>query len=92
MQRRRSERQATSELKEGTTYESLIDLSATAQNSIDEIPEPVNMSIYSQLTKQNLNEICFDLETTSLNKSCNIIQLSACIGNDILISTLYHIK
>ena len=82
MQRRRSERQATSEFKEGTTYESLINLSANAHNSIDEIPEPVNVPIYTQLTRKNLNVICFDLETNSLNKSCNIIQLSACIGND----------
>ena len=82
MQRRRSERQATSELKEDTTYESSIDLSSNAHNSVDEIPEPVNVPIYTQLTKKNLNVVCFDLETTSLYKSCNIIQLSACIGND----------
>ena len=82
MQRRRSKRQATNKLKESTTYESSIDLSANAHNSVDEIPEPVNIPIYTQLTKNNLNVICFDLDTTSLNKSCNIIQLSACIGND----------
>ena len=62
MQRRRSERQATSELKEGTTYESSIDLSANAHNSIDEILEPVNVPIYTQLTQKHLNVVCFDLE------------------------------
>jgi DNA polymerase III epsilon subunit-like protein len=75
--------QMTSEVREGTTYGRNVDFIEVANEDIEQIPVPVNLPSYEPLVMQDATWIVFDLETTSLKKTCDIIQLSACVQDDV---------
>ena len=76
-------KQMTSEVREGITYGTNVDFIEVANKDIEQIPAPVNLPSYEPLVMQDATWIVFDLETTSLTKTCDIIQLSACILDDV---------
>jgi DNA polymerase III epsilon subunit-like protein len=75
--------QMTSEVREGTTYGRNVDFIEVANEDIEQIPVPVNLPSYEPLVMQDATWIVFDLETTSLKKTCDIVPLSACIQDDV---------
>lgn len=76
--------ESTAEIKEGTTYQSGVDLnpSATSSASTEEIPDTVVRPTPTVVDKGNHTFIYFDLETTGLGTSCDIIQLACVAGED----------
>lgn len=71
-----SEQLRSSELREGTTYQTCVDLSDDRQD-VSEIPGPVPKPKYKCLDNKNVTIVCFDLETTGLNSDCEILQIAA---------------
>ncbi len=63
-----------SEVREGTTYESAIGAS-DVQPSVEAVPPPTCPAVSS-----NAEFIFFDLETTGLSHTCDILQVSAVCG------------
>ncbi|XP_061173390.1 uncharacterized protein LOC133182560 [Saccostrea echinata] len=73
---------STSEIKEGTTYESAIDLAGTLQpDHLQEIPDRTLPPASSSLSNDENTFLFFDLETTGLGTSVEIVQL-ACVSGD----------
>ena len=67
--------QVTSEVREGKTYDSGIDLSP-ANADILTIPKPVEAPVYKLAKNRDMHVVFFDLETTSLKKTvtfCNCL-------------------
>lgn len=75
---------STAEIKEGTTYQPGVDLnpSATSSASTEEIPDTVVRPTPTVVDKGNHTFIYFDLETTGLGTSCDIIPLACVAGED----------
>ena len=71
-------------MPEGTTYKSRVDLDTNAHEmDTDEIPDPIKEHIPLQIEGSSYDSgkvIYFDLETTSLGKDCDIVQVAACCG------------
>ena len=79
--RNKSAAQKANELREGTSYESNIDSAPVSAMDIQVIPQPVDAPVYKKIEdKENINLVYFDLETTSLARDCDIIQLAAVHG------------
>jgi len=74
----RSISEVTSELREGTTYCPGVDLNNVSNADIENIPQYVDMPLYKPLNRPDMKMVFFDLETTSLKKDCDLIQVSAC--------------
>ncbi|XP_052691838.1 uncharacterized protein LOC128169818, partial [Crassostrea angulata] len=79
-----TKQESTAEIKEGTTHQSGVDLnpSATSSASTEEIPDTVVRQTPTVVDKGNHTFIYFDLETTGLGTSCDIIQLACVAGED----------
>ena len=75
----KTKQQQTFELREGTTYQTKVDFQVTtAEPDTEEIPPPVELPQYEPLQNYHgANQIYFDLETSSLGKNCEIIQVAA---------------
>jgi len=73
----------TKEMREGKTYESCVDLDAASSVDIESIPKPVETPLYKLAEKRVMTTVFFDVETTSLKKDCDLIQLSACSNDDL---------
>ncbi|XP_061170845.1 uncharacterized protein LOC133180315 [Saccostrea echinata] len=75
----------TVETREGITYESGV-LSQTANIPVHQLetipPPPPPQHIQVPLPPDDYNREYFDLETTGLGLSCEIIQLAAACGNE----------
>ena len=75
--------QRTNELREGTTYQSHVDLNHNASQAdlTTRIPpavkHPVTLSLSDKIMKDS-KFVFFDLETTSFEKDCGILQIGAC--------------
>ena len=72
--------QSSQEVREGRTYESNVGLSSASADNY-EIPAPVPVPSYHEIEESLFRKstvVMFDLETTSLKKDCDIIQLAAC--------------
>ena len=77
---KRSLDMSAKETREGTSYESSIDLVSDIQ-SIQEIPPPVNLGLkHITVNNNKFIKVVFDLETTSLAKDTEITQIAA-VGN-----------
>lgn len=76
-------KKSQNELREGVTYQTSVDFSERSDTS--EIPSPVITPTYEKLTDlSNCSFVFFcDIETTGLNKTCDIIQITAIFENDI---------
>lgn len=76
----------TSEIKEGPTYESGIDLSSNENCSLEVIPDivshPCMTSIGNCSPKPNCSFLFFDLETTGFGPTAEIVQLSCVCGDE----------
>lgn len=73
---------STSEIKEGATYEPAIDLSHSLQaEHMQEIPDSSVPPTPSCLSNDEKHFLFFDLETTGLGTSSEIVQL-ACVSGD----------
>jgi DNA polymerase III epsilon subunit-like protein len=79
----RSMSQVTNELREGVTYGTGVDLNEVSNADIETIPQSVDMPLYQPLHEPDMKMVFFDLETTSLNKQCDLIQVSAYSEDDI---------
>ena len=77
-----SEAQKSNELREGKTYMKGVDSEAILEDDISTIPAPIEAPIYRPVRDSNLKQVYFDIETTSLQSSCDIIQLAGyCEGS-----------
>ena len=77
-----SSQQIASEIREGKTYLTGVDLDGATDAGIEEIPAPVPAPLYSQLNAISVTQVFFDLETTSMKKTCDIVQVAAVYGNN----------
>lgn len=78
-----TKQESTAEIKEGTTYQSGdLNPSATSSASTEEIPDTVVRPTPTVVDKGNHTFIYFDLETTGLGTSCDIIELACVAGED----------
>ena len=74
----KSATQKANELREGTSYERNIDSAPVSAMDIQVIPPPIDMPIFTKVTDiENINILYFDLETTSLARDCDIVQIAA---------------
>jgi DNA polymerase III epsilon subunit-like protein len=74
--RRNNQQQKSTELREGTTYQSSVDLTEAAEDVVS-IPPPIQKPKYKAISTANLQHVCFDLETTGLESDCEILQIAA---------------
>lgn len=73
---------STAEIKEGATYKSGVDLNPSA-DSIEEIPDATLPPTPRLVDEGGNTFIYFDLETTGLGTSCDIIQLACVAGEEM---------
>ena len=73
----KSSEQVSNELREGKSYESRIDTENISHEDVEVIPPPLESPSYKALSCKNPTKVFFDLETTSLQRDCDIVQLSA---------------
>jgi hypothetical protein len=79
----KSKQNAQKEIREGVTYQSSIDLVENNCNDITEIPKPTAKPELKRLeANENCSHVFCDLETTGLNKNCDITQIAAVAGED----------
>ena len=67
-------------LREGVTYETSVSSKPITEEDIEEIPQATSLSPIQTVPLDQIStaEICvFDLETTSLSRDCDIVQISA---------------
>ncbi|CAC5361694.1 unnamed protein product [Mytilus coruscus] len=75
LKQKRLAKNLSKELREGKTYETEIAISL--DNDVEEeIPEPLNVRIECDMRTSPL--VVFDLETTSLSRTSDIVQIAAC--------------
>ena len=79
----KSVEQASNELREGKTYESSVDTQHVDVEDLEEIPPPIDSVMYRQIAIDQPRYVYFDIETTSLDRSCDIIQLAAVCGEAV---------
>ena len=79
----KSTERLSNELREGKTYESRVDFQTIESEDIETIPPPTESVLYKPVTYTNPNFVYFDLETTSLERNCDIVQLSAVHKNSV---------
>ena len=75
LKRGRKRKEKASSVREGSTYQPHVDLSAATQD-ISEIPAPLKFT-------RSETVIIFDLETTGLGHKADIVQMSAICGSEI---------
>ena len=74
--------ETAAEVREGKTYLSGVDSEATTVDDIETIPPAVAAPDYHSISVDNVSMVYFDLETTSFHKTCDIVQLAACCGEE----------
>lgn len=75
---------AQKELREGVTYKSSVGLSIHSNSQVTEIPAPtLPPDVITLEIPDNCTHIYCDLETTSLSKTCDIVQIAAISANDV---------
>ncbi|XP_062579761.1 uncharacterized protein LOC134241754 [Saccostrea cucullata] len=70
--------QESAAVKEGITYETDADINNNVDNSITEIPPPLTKPIPTPIAAGQHTFVYFDLETTGLDKDCEVTQIGAC--------------
>ncbi|XP_061191031.1 uncharacterized protein LOC133199201 [Saccostrea echinata] len=75
--------QESSAVKEGITYETDVDINNNIDNSITEIPPPLIKPISTPIAAGQYTFVYFDLETTGLEKDCEVTQIGACTDDKI---------
>ncbi|XP_061186837.1 uncharacterized protein LOC133194959 [Saccostrea echinata] len=73
----------SSAVKEGITYETDVDINNNIDNSITEIPPPLIKPISTPIAAEQYTFVYFDLETTGLEKDCEVTQIAACTDDKI---------
>ena len=80
MKQSRFESTAQLSLREGVTYQTSISAGPICEDAVEEIPPATSLSPVQTVPLDDIlgGEICiFDLETTSLHRDCDIVQISA---------------
>ncbi|XP_046563467.1 LOW QUALITY PROTEIN: uncharacterized protein LOC124272338 [Haliotis rubra] len=79
----RSQKRTVQEVREGTTYSAMVDMSeATDTDDLVSIPPPLPVPVQKPLQLNNTTEIFFDLETTGLARTSHVTQLAAVRGEE----------
>lgn len=86
------QRNASLEVREGTSYQSGCTIMGHLSTDIQSIPAPVIQPEYTHVEKEQLREChlaFFDVETTGLGRDSHIIQLSVCVDSNEEIFNCY---
>ncbi|XP_061195134.1 uncharacterized protein LOC133203355 [Saccostrea echinata] len=76
--------QESSEIREGTTYKTCVDLNNNEEDmeNITEIPPPLRKPQSTPIAHDQCTFVYFDLETTGLGKDCEVTQIGACLSEE----------
>ncbi|XP_061194397.1 uncharacterized protein LOC133202576 [Saccostrea echinata] len=76
--------QESSEIREGTTYKTCVDLNNNEEDmeNITEIPPPLRKPQSTPIAHDQCTFVYFDLETTGLGKDCEVTQIGACVSEE----------
>ena len=79
----RGSTQASQEVREGTTYQSVCSSVNDKDLDMAEIPPALSQPPRQQLPSLSVeNVVVFDIETTGLGNDCEVTQLTACLLSD----------
>ncbi|XP_067664302.1 uncharacterized protein [Haliotis asinina] len=77
----RSQKRIVREVREGTTYYPMVDMSGDTDDLVD-IPPPLPVPVQKHLELSNTTEIFFDLEATGLARTSHVTQIAAVRGEE----------